>query len=59
MSFDQTPGGPLPVRTKCSPAELELCACWINEHGDPAEWTVTTRLAYAAMIADARVAGVL
>lgn len=59
MSPDQTPTGPLPVRTKCSAAELELCACWIDEHGDPSEWTEDTRLAYAAEIACARVAGVL
>jgi hypothetical protein len=54
-----TATAPLPVREKCTPAELELCACWIDEHGDPAEWTAEVRLAYANTIANCRAAGAL
>lgn len=57
---DPTPAsGTLPVRQKCTPAELELCACWIDKHGDPAEWSERVRLAYANTVACARAAGEL
>lgn len=39
-------------------AELKLCACWIDAHGDPsdpARWPASTRLGYADLIADLRV----
>lgn len=48
---------PLPVRTRCSDAELELCSYWMDDHGDPGEWTQETRLAYAAAVATARAEG--
>ena len=35
-------------------AELEVCACWIDRHGDPAEWSAETRAAYAEMVATSK-----
>jgi hypothetical protein len=48
---------PLPVRTRCSDAELALRACWMDDHGDPGEWPEDVCLGYAAAVATARAEG--
>lgn len=30
----------------CSQAELQWCARWMDEHGDPADWSTGTHEAY-------------
>ncbi|MFI6443783.1 hypothetical protein [Kitasatospora sp. NPDC050543] len=50
---------PLPVREKCSPAEVAVCARWMDAHGDPEAWSTEVRQAYANTIANARAGGAL
>ncbi|MFJ5923885.1 hypothetical protein ACIQF6_14935 [Kitasatospora sp. NPDC092948] len=50
---------PLPVREVHTDAEQQLCASWIDQHGDPADWSLDTRLAYSAAVALARAEGAL
>lgn len=59
MSVESAPAPQFPAPEKCTPADLELCACWVNEHGDPADWSPETWQAYAATIVCARAAGAL
>lgn len=58
MSAD-TSREPLPVREKCTEAELRVLDCWMQDHGDPGEWSETTRLSYAATIAYLRSMGTI
>jgi len=48
---------PLPVRTRCSDAELAILGEWMDDHGDPADWTPKVRAGYAAAVAAARAEG--
>ncbi|KDN86770.1 hypothetical protein [Kitasatospora cheerisanensis] len=50
---------PLPVRELHTDAEQQLCASWIGEHGDPADWSQETRLTYANTLAHLRAGGAL
>jgi hypothetical protein len=59
VSADEVPTVPLPVREKYNDAEQALCARWMDEHGDPADWSPTVRLAYANTIASMRAGGAL
>jgi hypothetical protein len=54
VSAEKPEVGQLPVREKDSAAEQALCARWMDEHGDPADWSPTVRLAYANTIANMR-----
>jgi len=44
---------------RCAPAENTLIRCWINDHGDPCEWSEETRRSLANTIANCRAAGAL
>jgi hypothetical protein len=57
-AVEETPAG-LPVRDTCSDAEVELCARWMDEHGDPADWSPKIRRAYANTLANMRAGGAL
>ncbi|MFD8596997.1 hypothetical protein ACFV1L_18545 [Kitasatospora sp. NPDC059646] len=53
------PVAPLPMREVHTDAEQQLCASWIDEHGDPADWSQKTRLTYANTLANLRAGGAL
>ncbi len=42
------------VREQCGPAQAAVCARWVDEHGDPADWPERVRAAYANTIASMR-----
>lgn len=51
---------PLPVREKCTPAELAELDRWMQRHGDdPQDWPEDVVLAYANTIANMRAGGTL
>jgi hypothetical protein len=57
-AVEETPAG-LPVREKYNDAEQALCARWMDEHGDPADWSPDVRRAYANTVANMRAGGAL
>jgi hypothetical protein len=50
---------PLPVREKNSEAELRVFEQWLDEHGDPQDWSEDVRRSYAATIAHMRSVGTI
>jgi hypothetical protein len=59
VGYATTTPQPLPVRVKHSEAELKVLDAWMQDHGDPGEWTEEVRLAYAEKIARMRAGGAL
>jgi len=59
MNGTDTPEDGESARTVTVDPGLELCAHWINEHGDPADWCPATWDAYENTVLHAAAGGAL